>query len=93
MKFRHQQQQQEENGSRNSHRMFSVRKGVLRKSRARVSFLIKLHAQDCDFIKKETLVQMFSCEFCKNFKSTYFCRTPLVVASGKSGITLRSKRE
>ena len=30
---------------------------------ARVSFLIKLHAKACNFIKKETLAQMFSCEF------------------------------
>ena len=30
---------------------------------ARVSFLIKLQA--CDFIKKGTLAQVFSCEFCE----------------------------
>ena len=33
------------------------------------------------FIKKETLTQMFSCEFCKISKNTYSYRTPLVVAS------------
>ena len=42
---------------------------------ARVSFLIKLQASACNFIKKETLTQMFSCEFCKIFKSTIFYRT------------------
>ena len=26
----------------------------------------------CNFIKKETLVHMFSCEFCETFKSTFF---------------------
>ena len=38
----------------------------------------------CNFIKKETLAQMFSCEFCEIFKNTYFCRTPLVAASRNS---------
>ena len=37
---------------------------------ARISFLIKLHA--CNFIKKETLAQVFSCEFFKIFKNTLF---------------------
>ena len=37
--------------------------------------------QACNFIKKETLVQMFSCEFCEIFKNTFFHRTPLVAAS------------
>ena len=32
---------------------------------ARVSFLIKLQAESCNFIKKETLVQVFSYEFYK----------------------------
>ena len=27
--------------------------------------------QACSFIKKETLTQVFSCEFCKNFKNTF----------------------
>ena len=43
---------------------------------ARVSFLIKMQAA-CNFIKKETLAQMFFCEFCKISKNTssgYFCR-------------------
>ena len=31
-----------------------------------------------NFIKKETLAQVFSCEFCEIFKNTYFYRTPLV---------------
>ena len=35
---------------------------------ARVSFLIKA----CNFIKKETLAQVFSCEFCKFSKNTFF---------------------
>ena len=35
----------------------------------------------CIFIKKETLAQVFSCEFCKIYKNTFYYRTPLVVAS------------
>ena len=37
---------------------------------ARVSFLIKLQA--CNFIKKDTLPQVFSCEFCEISKNTFF---------------------
>ena len=39
---------------------------------ARVSFLVKLQAKVCNFIKKETLTQMFSCEFCESSKNTFF---------------------
>ena len=39
---------------------------------ARVSFLIKLQPEACNFIKKETLAQVFSCEFCEIFKNTIF---------------------
>ena len=34
-----------------------------------------------NFIKKETVTQVFFCEFCKIFKNTFFYRTPLVAAS------------
>ena len=33
-----------------------------------------------NFIKKETLTQVFSYEFCEIFKNTCFDRTPLVAA-------------
>ena len=36
----------------------------------------------CNFLKKETLAQVSSCEFCKIFKNTFYYRTPLVAASG-----------
>ena len=39
---------------------------------ARGSFLIKLQA--CNFIKKESLAQVFSCEFCEIFKNIFFHR-------------------
>ena len=35
----------------------------------------------CNFIKKGTLAQVFSCEFCEIFKNTVLHRTPLVAAS------------
>ena len=43
---------------------------------ARVSFLIKLQARGprpeaCNFIKKETLAQVFSCELCEISKNTF----------------------
>ena len=39
--------------------------------------------QACNFIKKETLAQVFSCEFCEIFKNMFFYRTPPVTASEK----------
>ena len=39
---------------------------------ARVYFLVKLQVDVCNLIKKETLAQVFSCEFCEIFKNTYF---------------------
>ena len=45
---------------------------------ARVSFLIKLQALACNFNKKETLAQVFSCEFSKISKNFFSYRTPLV---------------
>ena len=35
----------------------------------------------CNFIKKETLAQVFSFEFCEISKNTFFDRTPQVAAS------------
>ena len=59
-------------------------------TRARVSFLIKLQSSACNFIKKKTLVQVFSCEFGKFSKNTFLYRTPPVAASG---FPTRSKKE
>ena len=39
----------------------------------------------CNFIKKEALAQVFSCEFCEIYKNTFYYRyyrTHLVTASG-----------
>ena len=48
---------------------------------ARVSLLIKLQAEACSVISKETLWQLFSCEFCEFSKNTISYRTPPVAAS------------
>ena len=52
------------------------------------SSLIKLQAQACNFIKKETQAQVFSCEFCEIFKNSLFYRTPPVAASSFSQLIL-----
>ena len=36
--------------------------------------------------KKETLAQVFSCEFCEISKNTFYYRTPLVAASDKVNV-------
>ena len=48
---------------------------ISQKKIARVSFLIKL------LVSGLTLAQVFSCEFCKVSKNTFFHRTILVAAS------------
>ena len=51
---------------------------------ARVSILIKLQGwgpEAWNFIKKEALAQMFSCEICKISKNAFFFRTSPVAAS------------
>ena len=54
------------------------RKGVLRNF---AKFTGKRPCQSLFFKKKETLTKVFSCEFCKISKSTFFHRIPLVAAS------------
>ena len=65
--------------SRSSHRRCSIEKSVIKslakytgKHLCQVSFskwlqAINFQGYACDFIKKETLGQMFSCKFCKIF--------------------------
>ena len=48
---------------------------------ARISFLIKLQAEACSFIKKEALAQVFSCEFCEISKGTFFTEHLQEIAS------------
>ena len=51
---------------RSSHRRCSVKKGVLR------NFAKFTGKHLCNFLKKETLAQVFSCEFCEIFKNIFF---------------------
>ena len=51
-------------------------KKKIRSSHRRNSFKKGLEA--CNFIKKETLAQVFSYEFCEISQSTFFYRTPPV---------------
>ena len=48
---------------------------------ARISFLIKLQVRACNFIKRETLVQVFSCAFCEISNNNFYYRTRLVAVS------------
>ena len=54
------------------------KKGVLRNF---AKFTGKHLLHSLFFDKKETLVQVFSCEFCELFKNTFSYRTPPVLAS------------
>ena len=76
---------------RSNHRRCCVRKGVLRNF-AKIlrkipvpDYLFNnvagLRPQACNFIKKEALTQVFSCEFCKSFINTFFTEHILATAS------------
>ena len=47
----------------------------------RVSFFNKVAGLACNFIKKESLAQVFFCEFYEISKNNFFYRTPPVAAS------------
>ena len=56
---------------------FTGKRFLLNKS---LSYLIKLQASACNFIKKETLAQVFSGEFCEIFRNNFFSTTPPLAA-------------
>ena len=75
---------------RNSHQMCNVKIELLLKTLQnsqehtydRASFLmITLPATACNFIKKQTLAQMFSREFCEISKNTFFTKYLQATAS------------
>ena len=77
-----------------SHRKFSEKKVLLDISQnsqestsARVSFLIKFQPA-YNFIEKESLAQLFSCEFCEIFKNSFF--TELLWATASADILQNS---
>ena len=47
-----------------------------------------LRPKACNVIKKETLAQVFSRDFCKISKNTFFYRIPLVAASEQSTVEI-----
>ena len=72
--------------SRSSHAEMFCKKVLLKtlqssekKTSARVSFLM-ITPPACNFIKKETPKQMFSCRFCRVFKNTFRQRIPPAAA-------------
>ena len=44
--------------------------------------------QPNNFIKKKTIAQVFSCEYCEIFKDSFFYRTPLMTALALWTITI-----
>ena len=78
---------------RSSHRRCSVKKGFLEISPnlqentcARVSFFKKVVGlRPATFFKKETVAQVFSCEFGEIFTNTFFKKTPPVAVPEKWG--------
>ena len=64
---------------RSSYRKCSTEKKNVFKNFAKFNFLIKLLA--CNFIKKETPTQVFSCEFCDISKNTFFTEHVWATAS------------
>ena len=81
--------------TRNSHLRYSTRKGVLRNftkftdlyqslffNKVLKKSLFFYRRKACNFIKREALAKVFSCEFCKISKNTSFTEHSLVTASG-----------
>ena len=64
--------------NRSSYPEVFCKKGALRKF---AKFTGKHLCRACNFIKKETLAQVFSCEFFEVSKNTFSYRTPLVATS------------
>ena len=61
--------------------LFKVNSRMKRITKEIWSMLTKLTTQTCNFIKKETLVQMLFCEFNEFSRNPFFHRAPLVAAS------------
>ena len=64
--------------------LFSV--AVAQRCSVKKVFLEILFRQACNFIKRETLAEVFFCEFSKMFKKKFSYRTPPVAASAWYGL-------
>ena len=53
----------------------------------RFCFSKQSSGEACKFVKKETLAQVFSCEFCEISKNAFSYRTPLVASSEIRNVT------
>ena len=53
----------------------------------RFCFSKQSSGEACKFVKKETLAQVFSCEFCEISKNTFFYRRPLVASPEIRNVT------
>ena len=72
----------------------SVKKRVIRnftKFTENTCIGVSFYAEACNFIKKETLAQVFSFEFCDIFKNTYFTGSPGVWATASAQL-VRSRQ-
>ena len=67
--------------SKNSHQRCSVKKSVLRNFAKFIGKHLCQRLAACNFIKKGTVAQVFSCEFCEIFKNTYFTEHVWTTAS------------
>ena len=77
--------------SRSSHQRCSIKKGILENSPEVTRK--HLYWRDCNFIKKVTLAQVFSCELCKSFKNTFFTEyLRATVSVGRTSATQFSYR-
>ena len=73
---------------RSSHQRCSMKKGILRNSTKFTGKHLVSCLKACNFIKKETLAEVFSCEFCEISKNTFFTEHLWTTASGITCVTV-----
>ena len=70
---------------------WNISQNSLEKTCARVSFLIKLQAEVCNFIKKGTLAQVYSSEFYEISRNIFSYKTSPLAASARSKFIMVEK--
>ena len=87
---------------RNSHERCSIKKGVLWNFTKHLWKHLRKHLRKhlcqslffnkaCNFIKKETLTQVFSCEFCEISKNTFFTEHLWTTASKQIKLSILNR--